>query len=313
MNDDPRANLAAVKEQLDHLTDLRAELPRLREKLGEGMFQFDRLEARVIELDSQVQSLESFSFAAIASSFTGGKQQKLDALKEELAPLTAKYRADIEPLERLNDQVRAMEHELEGFFEIEKQYRRACDVVAEEIRSQGGEAAQQLAEIEDHYRPVKAEHRTLTKAIEAAEQSEDHLDSMTHSLSSGKKKMLFRGSMGAIGIMAYGASTLRQTKGPIRLVRQGVERLKRHIDELALEDDIEINRDLRKLSISLAEIVSQLSQSMPAGYFCDMTVALPIKQDVRAALNHCTHLRNELQPQLDALKQQRRAIIESSL
>jgi len=312
MNDDTRTNLATVHERLDHLTMIKADLPRLREKLGDDLFQFDKLEARVNELDAQVQSLESFSFTNLASSLQGNKREKIDALKDELRPLTERYRANLTALEQLNEQVQSMGRELEGFRELEKEYDRACDAVAEEIRSQGGQRAESLAEIDDQFQQIKSEHRTLSKAIEAAQQTEHHLDSMTRSLVSGKKKLLFRGSMGALGMVAYGASTLQQTKGPIRLARQAIERLKRYIDELSLEDDIEVNRELRQLSISLAEIATQLSKSRPAGYFCDMTVTLPIRQEVRAALNHCTYLRKEFQPQLQALQQQRRALIESS-
>jgi chromosome segregation ATPase len=313
MNGDARTNLATIHERLDHLTGVKAELPRLREKLGDDLFQFDKLEALVNELDAQVQSLESFSFTSLASSLKGNKQERLDALKEELVPLTQKYRTSIESLEALNEQVLTMERELEGFREVEKEYDRACDIAAEEIRSQGGEHASQLAEIDDHFQQIKAEHRAVTKAIEAAEQTEDHLNSMTHSLGSARSKMMYRSPLGAVGQLMHSTVTLQQTKGPSRLVRQGIERLKRHIDELSLEEDIEVNRELRKVSLSLAEMISQLSQNTPGGYFCDMSATLPIKQEVREALNHCSHLKKELTPQLEALEQQRRAIIESTI
>lgn len=314
MNDDPRLKLVALGEQVTRMTEVKAELPRLREKLGDDVFKFDRLEARVNELDAQVRSLESFSFAGIASSLTGSKQQKLDAIEEELAPLAVKYRADIEALEALNAQVQAMEHELESFRDVEREHAQACDAVAEVLREEGGELAEQLARIEDHYEQIKSEHRALTKAMETAEQTEDHLDSMTRSLGKARTKMTtYRSPLGAIGQVAHEAFSHGTTKGPIRLVRQGVERLQRYIDALPLDEDIEINRELRQLSISLAETAVKLSESLPAGYFCDMGVTLPIKQDVRAVLNHCTCLRSELQPQLEALEQQRRAIIESAV
>jgi|GEM_PF-3784545 len=311
MAEDSRAALAAVKKQFEYLNHVKAELPRLREKLGEDLFQFDRLEARVNELDAQVRSLESFSLASIASSLSGRKQQKLMELKEELAPLTEKYSADIEALNALNEQVQRMEKELEKFYEIEKEYERACNVLAETVREQGGDLAGDLADIDDHFQQVKTEHRLLTKAIEAAEQTERHLDSITRSLGNAKKKMLYRSPLGAVGQVVHHVYTQKQTQGPIRLVAQGVERLKGCIDNLPLEEDIPINRELRRLSLSLAEIVSGLSAKNPTGHFFDMSFALPIRQYVREAQNHCTHLRDELQPQLEALEQQRRAVIES--
>ncbi len=314
MNHDAQASLATIRNELDRVAGLRADLPRLREKLGDELFKFDKLEARVNELDEQVQSLEAFSFTSLASAIKGDKKEKLSALKEELLPLTEKYRSDLDVLEQLNDQVQSIEHEVEGFRQLEKGYQQACDAVAEEVLSTGGESAQQLAEIEDQYQQVKAEHRALTKAVEAAEQTENHLDSMTRSLGKARTKMTtYASPLGAIGQVAHQAYSHSKTKGPIRLVRQGVERLKRYIDELPLDEDIEINRDLRALSITLAETAAKLSENLPAGYFCDMGVTLPIKQDVRLALSHCERLKKELNPKLEALEQQRRTIIESAV
>jgi len=314
MNSDPRTKLVTVQHQLDHLTAVKAQLPPLREQLGEGLFQFDRLEARVNELDAQIRSLESVSFASIASTLTGTQRQKLETLQEEIAPLTQRYSAEIESLEALNEQVQAMEAELQDFRDIETEHAKLSDQVAERIMEEGGDTARQLAEIDADYQQIKAEHRTLGKAIDAAEQTEDHLDSMTRTLGKARTKMTtFRSPLGAVGQVAHQAFAHQQTKGPTRLVRQGVERLKRYLDELPLGDDTEINRELRQLSIALAEFATQLGGSLPAGFWCDMGVTLPIKQDVREALNHCTRLRNELQPQLEALQQQRQVVIDRTI
>lgn len=303
--------LAQAAGQMDRVRDLRASLPSAREKLTEQTHLVNRLEACLEGVMRKLAELESFSLGGLLASMVGGKEKKIDDFRAQVAEYETQFTSAAQQLASLEQKVSEIEDELAQLGDPAKALSDLRDEKAASILARGDARADELRRLSDEWNNARAVSAKIEKSAEAGRQLLKHLESLDRAVRNAKgNRRLSGGGAGVVGKIITNAVAGMGPKSVLRFVHDGVRRFNAEVGEIPVTDHPD-EQDLMRIRAELQAFGERLSVEMSGLTSWDQIATLPVEQDVRAALHHLKSMSANLKPTLDALDQQRAALIDA--
>lgn len=297
------AQLTEAKGQLDRLGQLRASLAPARERLTAEAHRVHQVENCLAAVESQIQSLESFTLESLIDSLLWRKQGKLNGLREELSKLQPEHATGEQTLLELVAAVKGIEENIAELGNAEETYKSLCDQKLEAILSEEGETAAELKELSARLNVVKNERQALRKCLQIGKSLIERIQTKTKAVGRAANKMMHGGPLGALGSAAVNALHHKTVEPIIRRAREGLEEFARCLGSLEIDAKSERDGELVRLGALLGESTGELDTESGASPLFDL---------IHQAIGLVQSKLDEVEPTIAALEAQRIEHIENA-
>lgn len=287
---------------------LRDELPQTREALGQAKYRLDLAEFSLAKVHDEVEMYSALTLGSFVDTILGSRDRKLKQCKEEAAELQARHDELAAAVETLQCEVVEIEQRLIELETIDRKYDNLVGKKRQALLESGDQEARKLAEVCGEYDKIKEARRAVLHALETGDSLVEHLHTMSRTLGRARSKLIYRSSLGVLGMVAHAAYTRRGTKVPTGNVRNTLQRFARQIGEVPPSDNEELEAEIRRLAAVLEDTANDVS----TGFARNPNTTLPIFEVATAAVGMLKHRLDEIQPKYEALQQQQRDLIASA-
>ena len=163
-------------EQLRILYDMVCRKQHLEKVQEELMLQKNMLSVNVKKLkesckkeQADVERLEGGSLSAFFYNVIGKMDEKLTKEREEAYAAKVKYDAAVKELQKVEEDLKKNESDLNELGDCEKQYEELLEVKKERMKTTGHWAAEKILELEQRLTYLDNQKRELDEAMEAGE------------------------------------------------------------------------------------------------------------------------------------------------
>ena len=142
--------IRVLREKVMRKRQLEAEVAELERQRQGFAAQVEELDKIRIKEDEDVERLEGGSFAAFIYYVLGKKDEMLDKERAEAYAAAAEYDAAVKELAEIDKELAARRNELGIVFDSEVRYKEVVAEKIAEIKSAGGEAAEEIIKREEN-------------------------------------------------------------------------------------------------------------------------------------------------------------------
>lgn len=302
--------IAQAKAQVERERELRAALAPRRERLTEQTYLVRRIETCLGEIDARLRSLESFGLGSLVESLFGAKQKKIDDNRAQLAEFESQFSEANTQLEELERGVAAMEAELTELEPAKAALAAAYDEKAKAMVESGSPDADKFRRIEQEFSNARALVTRVERTAESGRQLLKHLETLDRTVRNAKSNRRMAGAaMGAVGAIVKSAVASTGPKAVVRFVQDSLQRFTTELAALPLSDHPD-DADLFRIRNELESYQARLAADIGGISGWDQIDTLPAQQETRAALSHLKTMAAELRKTVEAIEQQRAAVLE---
>jgi len=302
--------IAKFKAQVERERELRAALAPRRERLTEQIYLVRRIETCLDEIDARLRSLESFGLGSLVESLFGAKQKKIDDNRAQLAEFETQHSEASTQLEDLERGVAEIESELASLENAQSALAVAYDEKAKSVLAGDGAIADELRRIEQEWTDARTLVSRVERTAESGRQLLKHLETLDRTVRNAKSNRRMAGAgLGVVGAIVKSAVASTGPKAVVRFVQDSLQRFTTELSALPLSDNPD-DQDLFRIRNELEAYQARLATDLAALSGWDQIATVPAQQETRAALSHLKTMAAELHKTVEAIEQQRAAILE---
>ena len=237
-------------EQLRILYDMVCRKQHLEKVQEELMLQKNMLSVNVKKLkesckkeQADVERLEGGSLSAFFYNVIGKMDEKLTKEREEAYAAAVKYDAAVKELQKVEEDLRKNESDLNELGDCEKQYEELLEVKKERMKTTGHWAAEKILELEQRLTYLNNQKRELDEAMEAGEAASALTEDVLNSLSSAESWGTFDILGGGIIADAMKYSDLDEAQMLIENLQDQLRRFKTELADVTIDSEMNVKID----------------------------------------------------------------------
>ena len=237
-------------EQLRILYDMVCRKQHLEKVQEELMQQKNMLSVNVKKLkesckkeQADVERLEGGSLSAFFYNVIGKMDEKLTKEREEAYAAKVKYDAAARELQKVEEDLRKNESDLNELGDCEKQYEELLEVKKERMKTTGHWAAEKILELEQRLTYLDNQKRELDEAMEAGEAAGALTKDVLNSLSSAESWGTFDILGGGIIADAMKYSDLDEAQMLIENLQDQLRRFKTELADVTIDSEMNVKID----------------------------------------------------------------------
>ena len=237
-------------EQLRILYDMVCRKQHLEKVQEELMLQKNMLSVNVKKLkesckkeQADVERLEGGSLSAFFYNVIGKMDEKLTKEREEAYAAKVKYDAAARELQKVEEDLRKNESDLNELGDCEKQYEELLEVKKERMKTTGHWAAEKILELEQRLTYLDNQKRELDEAMEAGEAASALTEDVLNSLSSAESWGTFDILGGGIIADAMKYSDLDEAQMLIENLQDQLRRFKTELADVTIDSEMNVKID----------------------------------------------------------------------
>ena len=237
-------------EQLRILYDMVCRKQHLEKVQEELMLQKNMLSVNVRKLkesckkeQADVERLEGGSLSAFFYNVIGKMDEKLTKEREEAYAAAVKYDAAVKELQKVEEDLRKNESDLNELGDCEKQYEELLEVKKERMKTTGHWAAEKILELEQRLTYLDNQKRELDEAMEAGEAASALTEDVLNSLSSAESWGTFDILGGGIIADAMKYSDLDEAQMLIENLQDQLRRFKTELADVTIDSEMNVKID----------------------------------------------------------------------
>ena len=237
-------------EQLRILYDMVCRKQHLEKVQEELMLQKNMLSVNVKKLkesckkeQADVERLEGGSLSAFFYNVIGKMDEKLTKEREEAYAAKVKYDAAVKELQKVEEDLRKNESDLNELGDCEKQYEELLEVKKERMKTTGHWAAEKILELEQRLTYLDNQKRELDEAMEAGEAANALTEDVLNSLSSAESWGTFDILGGGIIADAMKYSDLDEAQMLIENLQDQLRRFKTELADVTIDSEMNVKID----------------------------------------------------------------------
>lgn len=311
MRNDPNERLARAKQQVERWKDLKAALPSAQERLNQENFRLRHVEAGLEQLQQQLQDLESFSLTGLVEGLLGRKQQRLTHCREEMSTL-ATQRDEVEgALLRADAELRQIEQQLTVMGDPQRELQELCEGKQRDVLTSDCEAAQRLRAMVAEIEVAKGQRRELMRAIQTGRHLLERLESMAGAMGRARGRTFAAVSMGAIPAAAMSAVARHGAAGSVERAREKMAEFGKCMSALDLSEGTDLDIEIARLGAAMGGLAQEMNADWGGRFTCDRSLAVPVMEQVVAAIGHLEAKLAGVEPQIARLEAERMGLLEA--
>ncbi len=308
-NDHDGGHLAEARRRLDAFQDMKAALPAVRDEHARRSFELNQIEARMVETEQRLQSLQSFSLTSVLESIGGQRQRKIDEGRDLLAKLDEAFQAAQQAADEIAEQIAEMERDLVESDSVQEAFRAACDAKVESIVAAGGPDAERLSGIAGQIDALRASLRVAQKAQETGRQLLRHLESLDRAVRHARGNRRMSTALGGpVGGIIKNAVASMAPHSATRYVADGLKRFCAELGELPLGDHPD-DADLIRVRAELDVFRERLTTDHSGIMGWDQIATLSPETDVQTAASCLKTFITDVEREIAELESERLAIL----
>jgi len=237
-------------EQLRILYDMVCRKQHLEKVQEELMLQKNMLSVNVRKLkesckkeQADVERLEGGSLSAFFYNVIGKMDEKLTKEREEAYAAKVKYDAAARELQKVEEDLKKNESDLNELGDCEKQYEELLEVKKERMKTTGHWAAEKILELEQRLTYLDNQKRELDEAMEAGEAASALTEDVLNSLSSAESWGTFDILGGGIIADAMKYSDLDEAQMLIENLQDQLRRFKTELSDVTIDSEMNVKID----------------------------------------------------------------------
>ena len=237
-------------EQLRILYDMVCRKQHLEKVQEELMLQKNMLSVNVKKLkesckkeQADVERLEGGSLSAFFYNVIGKMDEKLTKEREEAYAAKVKYDAAARELQKVEEDLKKNESDLNELGDCEKQYEELLEVKKERMKTTGHWAAEKILELEQRLTYLDNQKRELDEAMEAGEAASALTEDVLNSLSSAESWGTFDILGGGIIADAMKYSDLDEAQMLIENLQDQLRRFKTELADVTIDSEMNVKID----------------------------------------------------------------------
>ena len=237
-------------EQLRILYDMVCRKQHLEKVQEELMLQKNMLSVNVRKLkesckkeQADVERLEGGSLSAFFYNVIGKMDEKLTKEREEAYAAKVKYDAAVKELQKVEEDLRKNESDLNELGDCEKQYEELLEVKKERMKTTGHWAAEKILELEQRLTYLDNQKRELDEAMEAGEAASALTEDVLNSLNSAESWGTFDILGGGIIADAMKYSDLDEAQMLIENLQDQLRRFKTELADVTIDSEMNVKID----------------------------------------------------------------------
>ena len=237
-------------EQLRILYDMVCRKQHLEKVQEELMLQKNMLSVNVRKLkesckkeQADVERLEGGSLSAFFYNVIGKMDEKLTKEREEAYAAAVKYDAAVKELQKVEEDLKKNESDLNELGDCEKQYEELLEVKKERMKTTGHWAAEKILELEQRLTYLDNQKRELDEAMEAGEAASALTEDVLNSLSSAESWGTFDILGGGIIADAMKYSDLDEAQMLIENLQDQLRRFKTELADVTIDSEMNVKID----------------------------------------------------------------------
>lgn len=237
-------------EQLRILYDMVCRKQHLEKVQEELMLQKNMLSVNVRKLkesckkeQADVERLEGGSLSAFFYNVIGKMDEKLTKEREEAYAAKVKYDAAARELQKVEEDLKKNESDLNELGDCEKQYEELLEVKKERMKTTGHWAAEKILELEQRLTYLDNQKRELDEAMEAGEAASALTEDVLNSLSSAESWGTFDILGGGIIADAMKYSDLDEAQMLIENLQDQLRRFKTELADVTIDSEMNVKID----------------------------------------------------------------------
>ena len=237
-------------EQLRILYDMVCRKQHLEKVQEELMLQKNMLSVNVRKLkesckkeQADVERLEGGSLSAFFYNVIGKMDEKLTKEREEAYAAKVKYDAAARELQKVEEDLKKNESDLNELGDCEKQYEELLEVKKERMKTTGHWAAEKILELEQRLTYLDNQKRELDEAMEAGEAAGALTEDVLNSLSSAESWGTFDILGGGIIADAMKYSDLDEAQMLIENLQDQLRRFKTELADVTIDSEMNVKID----------------------------------------------------------------------
>jgi len=237
-------------EQLRILYDMVCRKQHLEKVQEELMLQKNMLSVNVKKLkesckkeQADVERLEGGSLSAFFYNVIGKMDEKLTKEREEAYAAKVKYDAAVKELQKVEEDLKKNESDLNELGDCEKQYEELLEVKKERMKTTGHWAAEKILELEQRLTYLDNQKRELDEAMEAGEAAGALTKDVLNSLSSAESWGTFDILGGGIIADAMKYSDLDEAQMLIENLQDQLRRFKTELSDVTIDSEMNVKID----------------------------------------------------------------------
>ena len=237
-------------EQLRILYDMVCRKQHLEKVQEELMLQKNMLSVNVKKLkesckkeQADVERLEGGSLSAFFYNVIGKMDEKLTKEREEAYAAKVKYDAAVKELQKVEEDLRKNESDLNELGDCEKRYEELLEVKKERMKTTGHWAAEKILELEQRLTYLDNQKRELDEAMEAGEAASALTEDVLNSLSSAESWGTFDILGGGIIADAMKYSDLDEAQMLIENLQDQLRRFKTELADVTIDSEMNVKID----------------------------------------------------------------------
>jgi len=237
-------------EQLRILYDMVCRKQHLEKVQEELMQQKNMLSVNVKKLkesckkeQADVERLEGGSLSAFFYNVIGKMDEKLTKEREEAYAAKVKYDAAVKELQKVEEDLKKNESDLNELGDCEKQYEELLEVKKERMKTTGHWAAEKILELEQRLTYLDNQKRELDEAMEAGEAAGALTKDVLNSLSSAESWGTFDILGGGIIADAMKYSDLDEAQMLIENLQDQLRRFKTELSDVTIDSEMNVKID----------------------------------------------------------------------
>lgn len=237
-------------EQLRILYDMVCRKQHLEKVQEELMLQKNMLSVNVRKLkesckkeQADVERLEGGSLSAFFYNVIGKMDEKLTKEREEAYAAKVKYDAAVKELQKVEEDLKKNESDLNELGDCEKQYEELLEVKKERMKTTGHWAAEKILELEQRLTYLDNQKRELDEAMEAGEAAGALTEDVLNSLSSAESWGTFDILGGGIIADAMKYSDLDEAQMLIENLQDQLRRFKTELADVTIDSEMNVKID----------------------------------------------------------------------
>ena len=237
-------------EQLRILYDMVCRKQHLEKVQEELMLQKNMLSVNVRKLkesckkeQADVERLEGGSLSAFFYNVIGKMDEKLTKEREEAYAAAVKYDAAVKELQKVEEDLKKNDSDLNELGDCEKQYEELLEVKKERMKTTGHWAAEKILELEQRLTYLDNQKRELDEAMEAGEAASALTKDVLNSLSSAESWGTFDILGGGIIADAMKYSDLDEAQMVIENLQDQLRRFKTELADVTIDSEMNVKID----------------------------------------------------------------------
>lgn len=245
--------IEAVRLRAVQRDAIRDDLPHVREQVGQHRYRLECLEHALAQLEEDIEILSGFTVGSFMDTLLGRRDRKREDCQEQMGEVKEQYGECQQKILEWDSKVQELESQLASMETVEAEVLELCDAKRQAMIDSGDDRAKHIVDVRDRLDQLKQQEHSLGQALDTGKHLMHQFDAMITSLNRTKKKRSLLGPLGLVGYVVHEVYTNRGTYYPSEMVRDGLMRLSKQIEEIDFPDPGDFENEILRLGMVMSD------------------------------------------------------------